>query len=57
MDIDNNWLYNLHSDEGKVGDIKGAYILVYPDLEKPGILGSWIPRNICEFDQFEEHFG
>ena len=27
------------------------------DLEKTGILGTWIPRNICKLNHFEEHFG
>ena len=29
---------------------------VVADLEKTGILGSWILRNIFQNDQIEEHF-
>ena len=26
------------------------------DLEKTGILGSWVLRNICQYHEIEEHF-
>ena len=40
---------------GRYYDSPIPYLSRLPDLEKTGILGSWILRNICQNHQIEEH--